>query len=95
MDTAKAPDRPALRNAEMRPPVGGWGVAIDIKGHRFELFGAPSQIVTEIAKLQKTNGEFESMQAIWNFCNDVWCRRDPYRCTLPLTWKDADLETEA
>lgn len=86
VDTSGTPLAPAIKNWQMRPPFGGWGVSIEIKGELFEFFGQPAQIVEGIRDIQQGNGVYETDRGIWAYCNDVWCRRDPNRCLLPITW---------
>lgn len=78
-----------LRQWEMRPPPGGWRVNYTERGRAYSLKGSPPSIVERIAVIQKEAGTFNGYTAIWDYCNAIWCRRDPARCLLEKV-PDAD-----
>lgn len=53
---------------------------MDLLGQEFVFTGGPRAIVKQIASLQKKNGVYESDEPIWDYCNSIWCKRDPKRC---------------
>ena len=72
--------KPAIKQAENRPPTGGWSVIYHEKGQKFDVAGrSPSKIVETIIEIQKINHTFKSVDAVWDYCNDIWRSRDPKR----------------
>lgn len=74
---------PAIRNYETRPPVGGWGVEYTLRGQKFTLTGGWNVVAQKLARLQKRNGEFRSMDDVFEYLNNAWCAKDPERCMPP------------
>lgn len=62
------------------PPVGGWRVPYTLKGQKFHFEGSPTRIVQGIASLQIKNNIYKGQEPIWEYCNEIWCKRDPKRC---------------
>jgi len=72
---------PRVKNWKSFPPRGGWQVTWAEKGQNFPVSALnPDSIVNQIAIIQKRNGTFKGRQPIWDWCNNIWCRRDPARC---------------
>jgi hypothetical protein len=51
-----------------------------IKDQDFLFEGSPNRIVQEIGSIQKKNDVYEGDAKIWEYCNEIWCERDPKRC---------------
>lgn len=62
------------------PPLGGWALSYTIKDQTFKFVGSPGRIVQGIASIQIKNDIYEGQEAIWEYCNEIWCARDPKRC---------------
>lgn len=62
------------------PPVGGWRIEYVLKGQDFVFSGSPTKIVQGIASLQIKNKVYKGQEPIWEYCNEIWCKRDPKRC---------------
>lgn len=62
------------------PPNGGWHIQIMIKDQEFTFTGSPGRIVDAISALQIKNAVYTGEDDIWEYCNKVWCDRDPARC---------------
>ncbi len=60
--------------------MGGWSVEYRIGEQSWTLTGRPITIVSQIGKIQERNDIYEGDGAIWDWCNKVWCERDPKRC---------------
>ena len=74
---------PAIRNYENRPPAGGWGIDYEYRGQVWPIRGHWRKVVKEIADIQSANGVYYGMDAIFDYCNPIWCSRDPARCMTP------------
>lgn len=74
---------PAIRNYEIRPPTGGWGLTYVYKGQQFPLTGNWRQVTRRIAAILFKNGQVVDMDEIFAYCNAIWCERDPARCMSP------------
>lgn len=74
--------------AEIQPPRGGWTITMNIKGQDFVFRGTPRRIVSEISLVLKKNGEYNGDEPIWDYCNDIWCEREPARCMKKSTVTD-------
>lgn len=64
----------------MQPPAGGWSITYEKDGQSWLFSGRPILIVNQIAAVQKANDWYMGDDAIWEFCNEEWCKRDPQRC---------------
>lgn len=53
---------------------------MEVLGQKFAFVGGPKSIVRQIASIQKKNGVYDSDEVIWDYCNSIWCKRDPGRC---------------
>lgn len=72
--------RPAISQSDNRPPIGGWGVTYEEKGQAWSVTGTnPYRIVDQIASIQQINNSFTTIDAVWDFCNNIWRARDPKR----------------
>ena len=75
---------PLLRQWQLSPPPGGWGVSIQIKGQTFEfLDGTPEQVVQKVFDIASRNQVMTSIDEAWEYCNNLWCAKDPGRCLKP------------
>ena len=72
--------KPLIRGWELQPPMGGWNITYEHGGQEWVLMGRPYQIVQQIASIQQKNEVYEGDEKIWEFCNNIWCERDPKRC---------------
>ena len=71
---------PAIRNASMMPPMGGWGVTLMVKGRKVYYNGAPKQMVQRIVADYKVLATVDvPVMKVWNYLNSVWISRDPSR----------------
>ena len=71
---------PALKQWQNRPPLGGWAVDIEIRGHPFQLRGAPRSILSQYLALHRKNGIEVSDDEAKRVLNEIWCSREPARC---------------
>ena len=62
------------------PPMGGWSITVNIKGQEFTYSGSPKRVVQQISQIQIKNDIYAGDDAIWEYCNKIWCERDPKRC---------------
>jgi len=69
-----------IQGAEIMPPMGGWSIEMTIKGQKFAFAGGPARIVKAIAEIKKKNNIYKGDDEIWEYCNEIWCSRDPKRC---------------
>lgn len=74
---------PAIKNYETRPPAMGWGLTYTLNGQEFPLTGNWRDITKKIANIQLRNRVYRGMDAIFEYCNAIWCSRDPDRCMTP------------
>lgn len=74
---------PSIRNYETRPPSGGWGIEYTFRGQKFPCTGGWREVTRKIAGIQKRNDAFISMDDVFEYCNTVWCAKDPKRCMTP------------
>lgn len=79
---------PRIKMAEIQPPRGGWTVSMEIKGQAFVFRGTPRTIVREISLVLKKNDEYNGDEDIWDYCNEIWCEREPTRCMRKTTGTD-------
>jgi len=53
---------------------------MEILDQKFIFGGGPQSIIQQISSIQKKNSIYESDEVIWDYCNAIWCKRDPKRC---------------
>jgi hypothetical protein len=72
--------KPAIKQADNRPPTGGWSIIYIEKGQKFDCSARSAYKVVElITEIQKINHTFTTIDAVWDYCNDIWRARDPKR----------------
>lgn len=71
---------PRIKAHQIMPPLGGWRLKYELKGQEFTFSGSPTRIVQGIASLQIKNNVYKGQEPIWEYCNKIWCERDPKRC---------------
>jgi hypothetical protein len=64
---------------------------MDILDQKFDFVGGPYSIVKQIAVIQKRNDLYESDEVIWDYCNSIWCKRDPKRCLSEQSMKENNM----
>lgn len=70
----------ALKQSDLYPPSGGWGVTVYVKGHPFHLTGSPNAIVSRWVDVHVKNGEEVTEAEAREALNAIWCARSPERC---------------
>ncbi len=79
------PQEPAIRNWRSSPPQGGWGINYtppESPGTQFPASGnSYTEVLTKIHKWRKNNGWPNDSEGVFSFANQVWCQKDPGRCT--------------
>lgn len=71
---------PAIRNAEMFPPAGGWGVVYTLLDQEWKIQGNSFRIIFDAVKdIQKANNVYDDDESIWDELNEIWTARDPQR----------------
>jgi len=71
---------PRIRSWRLQPPRGGWGVPYYVGGHQMiSNSRKPEQVVREVYKFGVKGGKIKSIGDAWDYCNDIWTKRDPER----------------
>lgn len=77
---------PSIRNWQVSPPAGGWGLKYTApeNGSSIQVEGGDHGTVLSTIREWRTNNRLPANDAeVFSYCNGVWCRRDPGRCTEP------------
>lgn len=71
---------PAIRNANLFPPQGGWGITFTLRDQEWVFgFNTYRQVFDGVKDVLKANDAYTDDEDVWDRLNEIWTARDPRR----------------